>query len=65
MELKVPFGCIVSISGSCALLTGFISTFFHKIFIKTRSHVIIHTFKNYFVTVFSIFSFQFLTISNI
>ena len=30
--------------------------FFNKIFIKNRSHGTIHTFKNYFATVFSIFS---------
>ena len=30
--------------------------FFRKIFIKNGSHDTIYTFKNYFVTVFSIFS---------
>ena len=34
-------------------------------FFLTESHGTIHTFKNYFVTVFSIISFQFLTISDI
>ena len=29
---------------------------FNKIFIKTGSHSTIHIFKNYFVTVFSVFS---------
>ena len=33
-------------------------SFFNKTFIKNESHGIIHTFKNYVVTVFSIFSFQ-------
>ena len=32
---------------------------FSNFFIKNGSHGIIHTFKNYFVTVFSVFSFQF------
>ena len=32
---------------------------------KTRSHDTIHTFKNYFITVFLVFSFQFSTISGI
>ena len=36
--------------------TGPTSTEFSKIFIKTRPHGTIHTFKNYFVTVFSVFS---------
>ena len=31
---------------------------FSNFFIKNGSHGIIHTFKNYFATVFSIFSFQ-------
>ena len=31
--------------------------FFSKIFIKNGSHGTIHTFKNYFVIVFSVFSF--------
>ena len=35
--------------------------FLIKTFIKNRFYDIIHTFKNYFVTVFSIFNFQFLT----
>ena len=32
--------------------------YFEKKKIKNGSHDIIHTFKNYFVTVFSVFSFQ-------
>ena len=31
-----------------------------KIYIKNEPHGTIHTFKNYFVIVFSVFSFQFL-----
>ena len=34
------------------------TSFFNKTFIKNGSHGTIHPFKNYFVTVFSIFSFQ-------
>ena len=34
------------------------NTFFNKIFIKTEFHDTIHTFKNYFVTVFLIFNFS-------
>ena len=33
------------------------TSFFFKIFIKNESHDIIHTFKNYFTIIFSIFSF--------
>ena len=33
--------------------------FFINFFIKNGSHSTIHTFKNYFATVFSVFSFQF------
>ena len=33
--------------------------FFINFFIKNRSHGTIHTFKNYFATVFSVLSFQF------
>ena len=32
---------------------------FNNFFIKNESHSTIHTFKNYFTTVFSIFGFQF------
>ena len=42
--------------GSRALFMGPASTYFSKFFFKTRSHDTIHTFKNYFVTVFSVFS---------
>ena len=41
-----------------ALFMKLTNLFFNKIFIKNEFHSIIHTFKNYFVTVFSIFSFQ-------
>ena len=45
----------VLFSGSRALFTGPTSTLFRKKN-KNESHGIIHAFKNYFVTVFSIFS---------
>ena len=35
------------------------TSFFSNFFIKNGSHGTIHTFKNYFVTVFLVFSFQF------
>ena len=41
------------------------STDFSKFFFKTRFHGTIYIFKNYFVTVFSVFNFLFLTISGI
>ena len=47
----LPFLC-----GSCALFTGFTSTDFSKFFFTTGSHGTIHTFKNYFATVFLVFS---------
>ena len=34
-------------------------SFFINFFIKNGFHITIHTFKNYFATVFSVFSFQF------
>ena len=33
-------------------------SFFNKNFIKNMSHCTIYTFKNYFATIFSVFSFQ-------
>ena len=41
---------------SCILFMGPASTFFNKIFIKIGSHGTIHTFKSYFIIVFSVFS---------
>ena len=38
--------------GSCALFTRPASTEKHESNFKTRSHDIIHTFKNYFTTVY-------------
>ena len=53
MKFSIAFGVLC---GSHALFMGFASTDFSKIFFKTGSHDTIHTFKNYFATVFSIFS---------
>ena len=46
----------VFVSGFHILFTRLTSLFFSKIFIKNESHDTIHTFKNYFATVFSIFN---------
>ena len=43
----------------CALFMDPQITLFNNFFIKNGSHGTIHTFKNYFATVFSVFSFQF------
>ena len=43
----------------CALFTDPQISFFINFFIKYGSHSTIYTFKNYFATVFSVFSFQF------
>ena len=51
--------------GSHALFIRPTSTDFSKFFFKTGSHGTIHTFKNYFTTVFSVFSFQFSATSGI
>ena len=49
--------CVLN-NGSRILFRGFTSTEFSKIFIKTGFYVIVHTFKNYFVSVFLVFNFQ-------
>ena len=43
----------------CALFMDPQITLFSNFFIKNGSHGTIYTFKNYFATVFSVFSFQF------
>ena len=43
----------------CALFMEPQITLFNNFFIKNGSHGTIYAFKNYFVTVFSVFSFQF------
>ena len=42
--------------GSRALFTGSVITNFKEFFFKIGSHGTIHTFKNYFATMFSVFS---------
>ena len=42
--------------GSHALFTEPTSIDFNKFFFKTGSHDTIHTFKNYFATIFSVFN---------
>ena len=44
---------------TCALFMIPQTPLFIKFFIKNGSHSTIHIFKNYFTTVFSVFSFQF------
>ena len=48
--------CSLGPMNSHALFTGPTSTLFRKKKFKNRSHGTIYTFKNYFVTVFSVFS---------
>ena len=43
-------------SESCVLFTRPTNFFFNNFFIKNGSHGIMHTFKNYFTTVFSVFN---------
>ena len=54
--LNVRSYVLLKNGGSFALFTGSTSTEFSKKTFKTGSHVVLFTFKNYFVTVFSIFS---------
>ena len=54
------FANLAFFCGFCVLFTESTSTEFSKYNFKTLSHGTIHTFKNYFVTVFSVFNFQFL-----
>ena len=51
--------------GYGVLFMGPMNTEFNKFYFKIESHGSIHIFKNYFVTVFSVISFQFLVISDI
>ena len=48
--------CFFFFCGSRALFTGSTNMDFSKFFFKIGSYGTIHTFKNYFATVFSIFS---------
>ena len=54
MCLRLAFFC-----ESCVLLTGPVSMNFNISNFKSESHSIIHTFKNYFTTVFSVSVFNF------
>ena len=51
--------------GSHVLFTEFANMKYGKCNFKTGSHGTIHIFKNYFVTVFLVISFHFLTINSI
>ena len=56
-NVQLSNDCLDSLfNGSRALFTGPTSTLFIKKDIKNRFHSTIHIFKNYFVTVFSVFS---------
>ena len=52
---KEKNACLRFFCGSHALFTRPTSTDFSKFFFKIGSHGTIHTFKNYFATVFSVF----------
>jgi len=54
-ENGIQHVCVLN-SRSRVLFTGPTSTKFSKFFIKTWSYSTIHTFKNYFVTMFLVFS---------
>ena len=49
--------CLRFLCGSSALFTRPASTDFSKFLLKITSHDTIHIFKNYFVTLFLVFSF--------
>ena len=53
---------LVNQDTSCTVY-GYTNFTFQQFFIKNRSHSTIHTFKNYFATVFFKFQFQFSTVS--
>ena len=50
------FFLITFLVGSVHCLWDLQTSFFNKIFIKSGSYDTIHTFKNYFVTIFSVFN---------
>ena len=62
---KQQNACLRFFVGVPCIVHGTASTDFSKFFFKTRFHGTIYIFKNYFVTVFSVFNFLFLTISGI
>ena len=61
IELKNVFSCIVRFSVGPVHCSRDLQVLYStkKKKIKTRSHGTIHAFKNYFVTVFLVFNFQF------
>ena len=63
--LRYPVRLHFIFVGPWALFMGPATWEKRKFNFKTRPHSTIHTFKNYFITVFLVFSFQFLTISGI
>ena len=66
LHWKLNFLCVWHFfCGSHTLFMGSTSTEFCKKKIKTKSHGTIHTFKNYFATIFLVINFQFLAISDI
>ena len=56
-SLSVRSNILLKNDGFCALFMRPASTFFKKNNFKNGSHGTIHTFKNYFGTVFLVFSF--------
>ena len=55
------FSCVNSVFMHCSWVPQ--NTLFSNLFIKNGSHDTIHTFKNYFATVFFSFQFQFSAVS--
>ena len=58
LSTSTHWPCYGTVNGSHALFMGPTNLTFQQFFIKNGSHSIIYTFKNYFVTVFSVFSFS-------
>ena len=54
--LSLPYVIVMFLCGFCILFTKPINIYFSKNNFKTESDSTIHTFKNYFATVFLIFS---------
>ena len=63
LRLRLCTPCVLC--GSRALFTKSANTSLSKNNFKIRTYNTIHTFKNYSVTVFTVFSFQFSVISGI
>ena len=58
LSTSTHWPCYSTASGSRVLFTGPTISIFSNFFIKNWSHDTIHIFKNYFVTMFSVFSFS-------